>query len=554
MTVSSASSWFLLTPAALLLCFVACGDGAGDTEAAASSDSTGGSASLGETTSGTSATSAGSPPTTSGSMASGTSGASSSTTPSTTGVAATSGRTSTSGPLATSGGLTETSSGGATSGMGNSGGSTATPTTTGASNGGVGGAQTDGTETTGSGDGPVVTNCGEASGVDATKILYVTPTGSPNADGTSFGSAMDFTTAMNAMGPGEVVLLEPGTYSIPYTADTKNTLVFSRSGQQGAPLSVVAANCGRAVFDFSFPEQAWVQDSYGFYVTGDYWTFKGIDITRAGYQGAYVTGQHNTFDNCSFHHNRNTGLEINKGGGYTTVLNSDSYRNYDPKKLGSMADGFGPKQTQGPDNRLIGCRAWENSDDGFDTFDSPEQVIIESSWAFRNGVDVWNYGGFDGNGNGFKLGGNEAVAHNEISNSVAFGNVVKGFDQNNNRGGITILNCLGYANGTNFGLGNPVTSGEKHFLRNNVSLDGPTSIANADAASNSWDSGPSASSGDFVSLDVSHATAPRNPDGTLPESDLFRLAPASALIDAGADVGLPYSGSAPDLGAFESQK
>ena len=27
---------------------------------------------------------------------------------------------------------------------------------------------------------------------------------------------------------------------------------------------------------------------------------QGIDITRAGYQGAYVTGQHNTFENCSF--------------------------------------------------------------------------------------------------------------------------------------------------------------------------------------------------------------------------------------------------------------
>jgi len=145
----------------------------------------------------------------------------------------------------------------------------------------------------------------------------------------------------------------------------KNTITFSKSGSSGKPIYVVAANCGRAVFDFSFPTGSWVQDSYGFYVTGNYWYFKGIDITRSGYQGAYVTGQYNTFDNCTFHDNRNTGLEINEGGAYTTVKNCDSYRNYDPKKNGSMADGFGPKQTQGPGNKFIGCRSWENSDDSW---------------------------------------------------------------------------------------------------------------------------------------------------------------------------------------------
>ena len=100
-------------------------------------------------------------------------------------------------------------------------------------------------------------------------------------------------------------------------------------------------------------------------------------------------GSHNTFNNCAFYDNRNTGLEINKGGSYTTIINCDSYYNYDPKKFGGMADGFAPKQTQGPGNVFLGCRAWENSDDGFGACDSPEVVVIEESWAFRNGVDVW---------------------------------------------------------------------------------------------------------------------------------------------------------------------
>lgn len=393
--------------------------------------------------------------------------------------------------------------------------------------------------------------CNETSGLSASAVIHVTPTGTPSGDGTSVATAVDLKTALARVLPGELVLLQPGKYSIPYSAGTANTIILSKSGTANARLMIAAANCGRAVIDFSFPEQAWVQDSYGFYVTGDYWTFKGIEVTRAGYQGVYVTGQHNTFENCAFYDNRNTGLEINEGGAYTTVINCDAYRNYDPKKLGGMADGFAPKQTQGPGNVLIGCRAWENSDDGFDLFDSPEVVVIEDSWAFRNGVDVWGYGNFSGNGNGFKLGGNAVVGHHRISRSVAFGNVKKGFDQNNNAGGVTVLNCTGYSNGTNFGFGNPVSSGEKHYFRNNVSLGAGQSISNADSQRNSWDLGIDVTAADFQSLDVALATVPRNPDGTLPDIPPFRLAAGSALIDAGVDVGLPFAGKAPDLGAFE---
>lgn len=46
--------------------------------------------------------------------------------------------------------------------------------------------------------------------------------------------------------------------------------------------------------------------------------------------------------------------------------------------------------------------------------------------------------------------------------------------------------------------------------------------------------------------------APRQADGALPVPPHLRLAANSALIDKGVDVGLPYRGSAPDLGAFES--
>ncbi|MBN1184176.1 MAG: right-handed parallel beta-helix repeat-containing protein [Bacteroidales bacterium] len=381
---------------------------------------------------------------------------------------------------------------------------------------------------------------------------YVSPSGVATNNGASFDSAMDYSTALGLVVAGDSIVLQGGTYVVPYVAGQKNTIKFTQSGMEDSLIYMITLDSIQAVFNFSFYDTLWVQDSYGFSVTGSYWYFKGIDITHAGYQGAYVEGSYNTFVNCRFYRNQNTGLEINKGGSYTTVINCDAFQNFDPKKDGSMADGFGPKQTQGPGNKFIGCRAWENSDDGYDCFDSPEIVTFEYCWAFRNGINVFGVDVFAGNGNGFKVGGNYKVANNILTNCVAYGQPGKGFDQNNNAGGLTILNCTAYNNGYNYGLGNNVDTGQKHNLKNNISLNGPISISNAIQANNTWNTGFTVSAADFVSLDLREDTILRLGDGSIPETSLFRLDSLSLLVDAGVDAGLPFLGNAPDLGCFES--
>jgi hypothetical protein len=47
------------------------------------------------------------------------------------------------------------------------------------------------------------------------------------------------------------------------------------------------------------------------------------------------------------------------------------------------------------------------------------------------------------------------------------------------------------------------------------------------------------------------ALGPRQPNGSLPNVSFLKLAAGSQMIDKGVDVGLPFTGSAPDLGAFE---
>jgi pectate lyase len=56
---------------------------------------------------------------------------------------------------------------------------------------------------------------------------------------------------------------------------------------------------------------------------------------------------------------------------------------------------------------------------------------------------------------------------------------------------------------------------------------------------------------DFLSLDEGELFRPRQADGDLPSIGFMYPTTGNALIDAGVDVGLPFRGSKPDLGAFD---
>lgn len=62
---------------------------------------------------------------------------------------------------------------------------------------------------------------------------------------------------------------------------------------------------------------------------------------------------------------------------------------------------------------------------------------------------------------------------------------------------------------------------------------------------------PTVTSNDFVTLDESLLTAPRQPSGDLPSIAFARLTNTSDCIDAGTNLGFAFYGTAPGLGAFE---
>jgi hypothetical protein len=69
---------------------------------------------------------------------------------------------------------------------------------------------------------------------------------------------------------------------------------------------------------------------------------------------------------------------------------------------------------------------------------------------------------------------------------------------------------------------------------------------------NSWLDSFDVTADDFLSLNIDSASSQRQADGSLPAIDFLHLAQGSDLIDAGVDLGFPYYGEKPDLGAFES--
>jgi hypothetical protein len=174
------------------------------------------------------------------------------------------------------------------------------------------------------------------------------------------------------------------------------------------------------------------------------------------------------------------------------------------------------------------------------------------------------------NGNGFKMGGGnknqagtisnaDSLRHDMIlKNCLSFDNKANGFDQNNNRGSMTLYNCTGYRNGGyNFGIAGFIRVGDTLSVKNCISL--PSSsvtlagVPNPILATNSWLSPfANATAADFVSLDTTGVRGPRKSDGSLPDITFMHLAQGSQFIDAGTRIGISFNGSAPDLGCFES--
>ena len=390
---------------------------------------------------------------------------------------------------------------------------------------------------------------------------YVSPSGNDASSGTISAPFATMAHAQTVVAPGDTVYFRGGVYYFTGSSDDTG-VVLDKNGLPGRRIHYVAYGGESPVFDFtSMSAPARLR---GILVTADWIHIEGMELrgvqqTIASEQESWgvlvMGGNNNLFEQLVLRGHEGPGLSIESGSD-NLVLNCDAYDNYDADNNGQYADGF-RCGASGMGNVFSGCRAWNNSSDGFDFTDASGVCTAQNSWAFNNGMNL-------GSGVGFRGGGFSAVATPEqlanparhvIQRCVSYGNKAQGFYANQHTGGCDWINNTAFDNSVNFDMEEHPSQGTAdHYLRNNIAS-GSTALANSPAlinsAYNSWELPVTATSTDFVS--VSGASATRQSDGSLPDNGFIDLVSGSDLIDKGeAQPDQPYNGSAPDLGAKES--
>ncbi len=414
------------------------------------------------------------------------------------------------------------------------------------------------------------------------KEYYVSPGGSGSSY--TLEAPGGFKSVLSKLVAGDVVYMLGGAYN--YTSN----LSISKSGTAENMITICAYNSERPILDFSNEANG----TNGLTIKSSYLHVKGITVRYAGYKGIWVEkGKYNILENVEVYGCCNAGIQL-RSGGNNTVVNCDSHDNFDYQDDGGNADGFADKQGDAcPGNIYIGCRSWNNSDDGWDSYQretSGTPTVYINCITYNNGPakydltahprvtgkdkdlscfkdkDLANFAN-GGNPNGFKVGGKGTQHNVELYRCLAVGHRSKGFDQNNNAGDMKVINCTAYNNKINYGFGNDYSY--TLTIKNCISLL-PTSSDFLKSSKgtvvsdhNTWEAGFTASEGDFEGLDIeSVILAQRNADGTLPESVQFHLkSSATNLIDKGVAYTdfsgekikdyVSYNGSAPDLGCYE---
>lgn len=404
--------------------------------------------------------------------------------------------------------------------------------------------------------------------------LHVAPRGDDAAAGTAQAPLASVQAAVDRAQPGDMILLNDGVFPC------RQTILLSGSGTGDHPIRLLAAPKAKPVLEFAgvtAGDEKQRAASRGVFLTGDHWILEGLEIRHAADNGLKIEGSHNRVERCVFHHNGDSGLQIglakkSKNDGtlaaHNTIVNCDSYRNFDARTKGENADGFACKLFPGEGNSFVGCRAWENADDGWDLFMTTFPVALDRCWAWHNGdpgLFPQVQGSYNGDGNGFKLGGQDKPASHLVRRCVAFDHPFgsgNGFEDNNNTAPITLQHCTAWGNKTNFQF-----KKASHVLENCASFaptrskSGVAFDADVVCRGNSWTPDPNPkkkgkyvstlAADEFTGLDATLAAATRAADGGLPENGFASPRSGGAVVDQGVDLGATYSGAAPDRGAVE---
>lgn len=406
------------------------------------------------------------------------------------------------------------------------------------------------------------------------KDYYIATNGNDSNPGTISQPWRTWQKGFSTVSAGDVLYIRGGNYTGMYGSG-HGVNISGRDGTSSSRITVMAYPGETPVLDCS-PLSSSSGVNFGILMRNcDYWLIKGLTLKNvreynnlskssggsptAGWELGNCTNI--TLEQCVVTRCGN-GFSLNGTVYDIKYINCDAYENYDYYDNGGLANGFNGNVRGSSTVSYEGCRAWSNSDDGWDNYGGSGYMVYKNCWAFRNGKDVPTVG----NGDGFKLGYDNSfteLPNNQrtLYNCISADNYLMGFDEGMDQPtgmDMALYNCIAYKNVRDFGFRFYKTEGTaRTTLRNNISYGNNVNYQGRSrniSDHNTWDAGaPVVNDADFVNIDMAQLKRPRKPDGSLPDIEFAHLKTGSDLIDAGATVaGLSYTGTAPDLGAFEN--
>jgi uncharacterized repeat protein (TIGR02059 family) len=408
---------------------------------------------------------------------------------------------------------------------------------------------------------------------------YVATTGSDNNSGTLSSPFATWGKLSSVLVAGDIAYIRGGTYRTTFGASAVSHVAWNNlNGTSGKPISILAYPGESPVLNLDNIASTASSYCMVLYINGcNYLYVKGLRVT--GYAqpssgipvfGMVVTSSPNcTFEQMTIDNMGGYGVSLLDGSNNILFKNCDVHHCVDRygnpngnNKAYEDANGFGITGGSTATNITYdGCRAWNCSDDGWDFFATDGVYTLNNCWSFWNGYDD-SFNAL-GNGQGFKLGPNASnkstTLTRTLTNCIAAQNRNHGFDQNtaDYSGLMHLYNNVAYYNGgSGFQFNYAVVSGIANIFRNNIAYaNSGSGQANFNSgtvqSNNSWNGSVTVTNADFAGIDVTELKGPRKADGSLPDINLMHLVSGSDLVDAGINVGIPYSGNAPDMGAFE---
>ena len=408
---------------------------------------------------------------------------------------------------------------------------------------------------------------------------YVSPGGSDSNPGTINSPFKSWQRLSSVLKAGDIGYIRGGTYKSPLSPGASDWIVTwaNLAGTSSDHIVISAYPGEQPVLDFDGFDQS--NNTTAVRVNKCSWVdFIGLWVWNlAQHPGSVAAGWefHEctdiTMNRCWVHNIGGAGIRQGQPNGLDvirndrfTYINCDASWCADPISTGGgnygNADGFDCNEGTAT---YIGCRAWWNSDDGFDCFYNDNHIYYKNCWSFRNGYvpGTYNNPGAQADGMGFKWGmtttDQSANILRTYTNCIAFDNKLWGFDQNAAKCKAEFYNNTSYRNKAgSWATGYSITPREQSILRNNISFSDPVTVSDMSGLvsdHNTWNN-IAASTASFASLDTSGVTTSRQLDASLPNIQFLHLSSKSNMINAGVSItgiNLSFIGSAPDLGAFE---